>query len=139
MSRSCSFIRTCGIVAACWREDGPPRNIAGVMGRWDARRRATGADVGVRAEHVRPTPVAAHAFRGAVRLRVPRHTQGSAVDTGTGNAGLREAVDELLRERDLELLVAHTHGHGDHVGGDAELLSRPRTTEVPMGTLESIE
>ncbi len=27
-------------------------------------------------------------------------------------------VDELLAGRDLDLVVAHTHGHGDHVGGD---------------------
>ncbi|TDU84409.1 glyoxylase-like metal-dependent hydrolase (beta-lactamase superfamily II) [Kribbella voronezhensis] len=40
------------------------------------------------------------------------------LDTGTGHADLRKVVDELLDGRDLELVVAHTHGHGDHVGGD---------------------
>ncbi|WP_185446197.1 MBL fold metallo-hydrolase [Kribbella qitaiheensis] len=40
------------------------------------------------------------------------------LDTGTGDADLRKVVDELLDGRDLELVVAHTHGHGDHVGGD---------------------
>ncbi len=40
------------------------------------------------------------------------------LDTGTGHANLRAVVDELLAGRDLELVVAHTHGHGDHVGGD---------------------
>ncbi|NEA32625.1 MBL fold metallo-hydrolase [Streptomyces sp. SID13031] len=42
------------------------------------------------------------------------------LDTGTGHADLRKVVDELLAGRDLELVVAHTHGHGDHVGGDAQ-------------------
>lgn len=40
------------------------------------------------------------------------------LDTGTGHADLRAVVDGLLAGRDLELVVAHTHGHGDHVGGD---------------------
>lgn len=42
------------------------------------------------------------------------------LDTGTGHADLRAVVDKLLAGRDLELVVAHTHGHGDHVGGDAQ-------------------
>lgn len=42
------------------------------------------------------------------------------LDTGTGHVNLRAVVDELLADRDLELVVAHTHGHGDHVGGDAQ-------------------
>jgi hydroxyacylglutathione hydrolase len=40
------------------------------------------------------------------------------LDTGTGHIDLRGIVDGLLAGRDLELVVAHTHGHGDHVGGD---------------------
>jgi glyoxylase-like metal-dependent hydrolase (beta-lactamase superfamily II) len=42
------------------------------------------------------------------------------LDTGTGDTRLRELIDELLAGRDLELVVAHTHAHGDHVGGDAQ-------------------
>jgi hydroxyacylglutathione hydrolase len=42
------------------------------------------------------------------------------LDTGTGHTDLRSVVDELLAGRDLELVVAHTHGHGDHVGGDSQ-------------------
>jgi glyoxylase-like metal-dependent hydrolase (beta-lactamase superfamily II) len=45
------------------------------------------------------------------------------LDTGTGHANLRKVVDELLQGRDLELVVAHTHGHGDHVGGDDQFES----------------
>ena len=40
------------------------------------------------------------------------------LDTGTGAAKLRPVVDGLLSGR--QLIVAHTHSHGDHVGGDAE-------------------
>ncbi|MFG1813736.1 MBL fold metallo-hydrolase [Kribbella sp. NPDC049174] len=40
------------------------------------------------------------------------------LDTGTGHAKLRPVVDGLLSGQ--RLIVAHTHSHGDHVGGDAE-------------------
>jgi hydroxyacylglutathione hydrolase len=51
---------------------------------------------------------------------------------------LRATVDQLIsqwltehqRER-YELVVAHTHGHGDHVAGDAQFEGRPQTTVVP--------
>ncbi|EWT00077.1 beta-lactamase [Intrasporangium oryzae NRRL B-24470] len=50
---------------------------------------------------------------------------------------LRTTVDRLLGEwlahhpRDTyPLVVAHTHGHGDHVGGDGQFADRPDTTVV---------
>jgi hydroxyacylglutathione hydrolase len=50
---------------------------------------------------------------------------------------LRETVDQLIGDwlrahpRDgYELVVAHTHGHGDHVGGDSQFADRPGTTLV---------
>jgi hydroxyacylglutathione hydrolase len=50
---------------------------------------------------------------------------------------LRETVDALVAswlERnpraDYELIVAHTHGHGDHVAGDGQFAGRPSTTVV---------
>ncbi|HEY0472267.1 MAG TPA: MBL fold metallo-hydrolase [Kribbella sp.] len=46
------------------------------------------------------------------------------LDTGTGHADLRKVVDELLADRGLDLIVAHTHGHGDHVGGDSQFRDR---------------
>ena len=50
---------------------------------------------------------------------------------------LRETVDGLIadwlgrhpRER-YELIVAHTHGHGDHVAGDVQFADRPDTIVV---------
>src|SRR5687768_11724064 len=42
------------------------------------------------------------------------------LDTGTGDIDLRAVVDKLLAGRDVELVVAHTHGHRDHIGGDEQ-------------------
>jgi glyoxylase-like metal-dependent hydrolase (beta-lactamase superfamily II) len=51
---------------------------------------------------------------------------------------LRRTVDGLVDawlaehpREDYELLVAHTHGHGDHVAADPQFADRPRTTVVP--------
>lgn len=51
---------------------------------------------------------------------------------------LRATVDALVgawRERHsrdaYELVVAHTHGHGDHVAADPQFADRPATTVVP--------
>lgn len=50
---------------------------------------------------------------------------------------LRRTIDELIDDwltrhpRDqYELIVAHTHGHGDHVAGDGQFADRPATTVV---------
>jgi hydroxyacylglutathione hydrolase len=50
---------------------------------------------------------------------------------------LRDTVDQILARwlaehpRDsYELVVAHTHGHGDHVAGDSQFAGRPDTTVV---------
>jgi glyoxylase-like metal-dependent hydrolase (beta-lactamase superfamily II) len=61
------------------------------------------------------------------------------LDTGAvADGGVRQAVDALLSERyaaapGYQLVVAHTHGHGDHVAGDGQFADRPRTTVVGHG------
>ncbi|WP_344165637.1 MBL fold metallo-hydrolase [Kribbella yunnanensis] len=52
------------------------------------------------------------------------------LDTGTGHVPLRPLVEGLLDGQ--QLVVAHTHAHGDHVGGDAEFAEAivPIPTEV---------
>jgi hydroxyacylglutathione hydrolase len=63
------------------------------------------------------------------------------VDTGAtadpARFPLRETVDRLLADwlarhprTRYELIVAHTHGHGDHVAGDGQFAGRPDTTVV---------
>ena len=65
---------------------------------------------------------------------------GPRPDPGAGDRVLpiRRVVDEIvarwLRSHGLdaiELVVAHTHNHGDHVSWDREFQGRPRTTVVP--------
>jgi glyoxylase-like metal-dependent hydrolase (beta-lactamase superfamily II) len=59
-----------------------------------------------------------------------------AVKKTEGNP-LRETVDGIVEawlaehpREDYELVVAHTHGHLDHVAGDAQFADRPATTVV---------
>ena len=61
------------------------------------------------------------------------------LDTGAvDGATLRETVDGLVADWTsarttpdaYDLVVAHTHGHGDHVAGDAAFTGRPHTTVV---------
>jgi glyoxylase-like metal-dependent hydrolase (beta-lactamase superfamily II) len=59
---------------------------------------------------------------------------------------LRTTVDALLDEwlsahprTSYELVVAHTHGHGDHVAADAQFAGRPATTVVGREVSSVIE
>jgi hydroxyacylglutathione hydrolase len=50
------------------------------------------------------------------------------VDTGAGPVELARLIQKL--RQDKPLLVTHSHGHGDHVAGDAQLAALPQTTVV---------
>jgi glyoxylase-like metal-dependent hydrolase (beta-lactamase superfamily II) len=59
------------------------------------------------------------------------------IDTGVEGGALRAEVDRLLAQRRLPptgaampLIVMHTHGHSDHVGGDASFAGRADTVIV---------
>jgi len=59
------------------------------------------------------------------------------LDTGAPGADVGPAVDQAIARwsarhdgRSIALVVVHSHGHGDHVAGDARLRSRPDTTVV---------
>ena len=54
------------------------------------------------------------------------------VDTGTGDADVRSAVDAALAGKNVDLVVAHSHAHGDHTGGDAQFAGRARTLVVGL-------
>jgi glyoxylase-like metal-dependent hydrolase (beta-lactamase superfamily II) len=58
------------------------------------------------------------------------------LDTGAGGAPVRETVDGLLAGRKVELVVAHSHAHPDHVAGDATFTERPDTTVVGVAPAE---
>lgn len=66
-------------------------------------------------------------FEGPFVYLLVGTTHALLVDSGTGHADLRAAIDTALLDRDVQLLVTHTHSHSDHVGGAAQLLERPRT------------
>lgn len=58
-------------------------------------------------------------------------------DTGTGDvdvAGVVQGIiDDWLQKKgksSIELVVSHSHGHGDHVGGDSQFSGKPNTTVV---------
>ncbi len=53
------------------------------------------------------------------------------IDTGSGAADLAGFVSGLVAERGVRLVVAHSHGHGDHVAGDAALRRMPGVTFIP--------
>jgi glyoxylase-like metal-dependent hydrolase (beta-lactamase superfamily II) len=66
------------------------------------------------------------------------------LDTGAVQSAqafpLRRTVDQIIAARKqetgtepAELVVAHTHGHGDHVAADGQFMTRPHTRVVPLG------
>lgn len=58
-------------------------------------------------------------------------------DTGTGDADLAGAVQGVIDawlsakgKPSIELVVTHSHGHGDHIGGDGSFAALPNATVV---------
>lgn len=61
------------------------------------------------------------------------------IDTGAGGLKVRPTVDRLISawrgthgNRPIHLVVAHSHGHGDHHAGDDEFRDRPDTDVVGL-------
>ncbi len=61
------------------------------------------------------------------------------LDTGAGRTNVAEIVSGVIADwlkrngRDtISLVVAHTHAHGDHISGDAQLRLRAQTTVVGL-------
>jgi glyoxylase-like metal-dependent hydrolase (beta-lactamase superfamily II) len=61
------------------------------------------------------------------------------IDTGAGGLKVRPAVDRIIDDwrarhggRPVRLVVAHSHGHGDHHAGDDEFRGRPDTDLVGL-------
>ena len=60
-------------------------------------------------------------------------TKALLVDTGTGGVDLIGEVTKLLAGKNVQLVVAHSHGHGDHFGGDNAFKGKANTTVVGTG------
>lgn len=65
------------------------------------------------------------------------------IDSGAGGLAIRPTVDRLIADwrarnggRAIRLIVAHSHGHGDHHAGDAEYRDRPDTVVVGLRPAE---
>ena len=65
------------------------------------------------------------------------------LDTGAGGLHIRPTIDAIIagwlatRHRaSIPLVVAHSHGHGDHHQGDAEFAARPDTQVVGLDAAE---
>ena len=65
------------------------------------------------------------------------------LDTGAGGLQIRPAVDAVINQwlidhqrTSIPLIVAHSHGHGDHHAGDDELRVRADTTVVGVQPAE---
>ncbi len=56
------------------------------------------------------------------------------VDTGTGGVDLLSEVTKLLAGKFVQLVVAHSHSHGDHVSGDNAFKGQASTTVVGLQT-----
>lgn len=66
------------------------------------------------------------------------------LDSGASNFGQRQLVDDVIKEwlarnnlEAIELIIAHTHGHSDHVAGDSLFNDRANTTIIDKN-VESI-
>ncbi|HWW21866.1 MAG TPA: MBL fold metallo-hydrolase [Steroidobacteraceae bacterium] len=65
------------------------------------------------------------------------HERALLMDTGAGGLKIRPTIDQLISQwmaekglASLQLVVAHTHSHGDHIAGDGEFSDRPNTVVV---------
>jgi glyoxylase-like metal-dependent hydrolase (beta-lactamase superfamily II) len=61
------------------------------------------------------------------------------IDSGAGGLKIRPTIDRLIADwqarhggRPIHLVVAHSHGHGDHHAGDDEFRDRPDTDVVGL-------
>jgi len=84
-------------------------------------------------------------FEGAFMYLLLGNQKALLIDTGATPSALqfplqatvKALVDQFESQHglpDLELIVAHSHSHGDHVAGDVQFLGQPNTTVVGTST-----
>jgi len=61
------------------------------------------------------------------------HHRALLFDTGAGGVDVATPIDTLMRAS-LDLVVAHSHAHGDHIAGDTQFVQRPHITVVGRDT-----
>ena len=71
-------------------------------------------------------------FEGPFMYLFVGATKALLVDTGTGGVDLRGEVTKLLAGKAVQLVVAHSHSHGDHVSGDSAFKGQANTTVVGL-------
>lgn len=71
-------------------------------------------------------------FEGPFMYLLVGATKALLVDTGTGGVDLRAEVLKLLAGKNVQLVVAHSHSHGDHVSGDNAFKGQASTTVVGL-------
>jgi len=71
-------------------------------------------------------------FEGPFMYLLVGATKALLVDTGTGGVDLRGEVTKLLAGKAVQLVVAHSHSHGDHVSGDSAFKGQASTTVVGL-------
>lgn len=71
-------------------------------------------------------PIETH-FEAPFVVLLEGRDRAMLIDTGTGDVDLRGPVERLTSKK---LLVAHSHTHSDHVGGDPQFTGRERTSVI---------
>ena len=76
-------------------------------------------------------------FEGPFMFLLFGQDKGFMLDTGAGNIQIYTAVNGIVQawatahgKVNYPLVVAHTHGHGDHIAGDSQFMGKPNVTLV---------
>lgn len=137
-----AFVAT---IAACGRSNSPPHAVfqpGTVPSGWYAG----GRDCGARADfNVQAYNDGLFILRQAACKNYEKpfvylilgSTRALLLDTGAGKVDIWTPVDSLVRawsrrhgNASMQLVVAHSHAHGDHVAGDSQFVGKPNTTLV---------
>jgi glyoxylase-like metal-dependent hydrolase (beta-lactamase superfamily II) len=79
-------------------------------------------------------------FEGPFMYLFFGNSKAYLMDTGAGGIPIAATVNQIVADweaangLDVELIVGHTHAHGDHTAGDSQFTGQPQTTVVGTGT-----
>ncbi len=79
-------------------------------------------------------------FEGPFLYLIFGQDQALLLDTGAGGIPVQATVARIVEDwlaahgqASIELVVVHTHAHGDHIAGDSQFVGQPNTTLVAPG------